>query len=293
MKPLKIIICIKQVPGTTQVEIDDETGNLKRAGIESKMNMYDLFSIETALSLTDKLGGETRVLTMGPPQAEAVLREAVYMGADAGTLVSDFRFAGSDVLATAYTLSQAVRHMGEYDLILCGKQTTDGDTAQVGSELAEFLDIPHASGVTSIEPDAEGGVTSIAPIDKGGVTSVAPIDKGGVTVCLSRDDYIVRQYMPTPCLLCMDGDINTPRLPSYKRKRDLPEGYLSTLTLDDLSDKDETHYGLKGSPTQVEAIFPPEKSSGQEIITGTGEEVGAKLAQILIEKKMIEWSHLT
>jgi len=265
MKPLRIIVCIKQVPGTTQVEIDEETGNLKRAGIESKMNMYDLFSIETALSLTDKFGGETRVLTMGPPQAEAVLREAVYMGADSGTLVSDFRFAGSDVLATAYTLSQAVAHMGEYDLILCGKQTTDGDTAQVGSELAEFLDIPHASGVMALEPD----------------------DKGSVAVCLNSDGFIVRLHMPTPCLLCMDGDINTPRLPSYKRKRDLPEGYLSTLTLDDLSDKDESHYGIKGSPTQVEAIFPPEKSGGQEIFTGTGQELGAKLAQILIDKKMI------
>ena len=263
--PLRVITCIKQVPGTTNVEIDDETGNLKRDGVDSKMNMYDLFSIEAALSLTGKYGGNVRVLTMGPPQAKSVLWEAVYMGADAGTLVSDSRFAGSDVLATAYTLSQAVTCMDDYDLILCGKQTTDGDTAQVGAELAELLDIPHASGVTSIEPD----------------------DKGGIKVCLSRDDRIVNQHMPLPCLLCMDGEINTPRLPSYKRKRALSDDRLQVLTLDDLSDRDESHYGLTGSPTQVEAIFPPDKSSGQEMFTGTGGELGEKLAQILISKKMI------
>jgi len=159
IKPISVITCIKQVPGTTEVEIDDETGNLKRDGIESKMNMYDLFSIEAALSLTEKYGGSVRVLSMGPPQAGSVLREALYMGADTGTLVSDRRFAGSDVLATAYTLSQAVMCLGDYDLILCGKQTTDGDTAQVGAELAEFLGIPHASAVISIEPDNKNKVT--------------------------------------------------------------------------------------------------------------------------------------
>jgi len=265
MKPIKIITCIKQVPGTTQVEIDELTGTLKRDSSESKMNMYDLFSIEAALSLAEKYGGSVRVLSMGPPQADAVLREAVYMGADSGTLVSDRRFAGSDVLATSYTLSQALLCMGEYDLILCGKQTTDGDTAQVGSELAELLGIPHASGVVSIEPD----------------------DEGGVIISLNRDDYTVRQRMPIPCLLCVDSDINTPRLPSYKRKKTLPDGFLSRFTLDDFADRDESHYGLSGSPTQVEAIFPPEKSGGQELFTGSGDELGKKLAEILIDKKMI------
>jgi electron transfer flavoprotein beta subunit len=135
----------------------------------------------------------------------------------------------------------------------------------VGSELAELLDIPHASGVTSIEQD----------------------EKGGVTVKLNRDDSIVTQNMPIPCLLCMDGDINTPRLPSFKRKRNLPDGYLRTLTLEDFSDQNETHYGLAGSPTQVEAIFPPDKGGERELYTGTGHELGRKLAEILSEKKMI------
>jgi len=267
MDPIRIITCIKQVPSTNKVEVDEETGNLKRDGFESKMNLYDLFAIEAALSLTDKYGGEVRALTMGPGQAQAVLREAVYMGADSGTLVSDGRFAGSDVLATAYTLSQALMCMGEYDLILCGKQTTDGDTAQVGAELAELLGIPHASGVTRIEPD----------------------DAGGVTISLSRDDYIVTQSLPFPCLLCMDGDINTPRLPSYKRKRAIPGLSLHTLTLDDFGDREESHYGANGSPTQVEAIFPPPTRGGQELFTGNGEELGEKLAMLLFDKKMIQF----
>jgi len=265
MKPIRIITCIKQVPGTTQVEIDEETGNLKRDGIESKMNLYDLFSIETALSLTEKYGGSVHALTMGPQQAKAVLREAVYMGADSGTLISDKRFAGSDVFATAYTLSQAVDCLGEYELILCGKQTTDGDTAQVGAELAELLGIPHASGVTSIEQDSTGGVI----------------------INLNRDDNTIIQHMPVPCLLCVDADINTPRLPSYRRKITLPDTYIQMLTLDDFSDQDESHYGLNGSPTQVEAIFPPEKSSGQELFFGNGEQLGETFAKLLIDMKMI------
>ena len=271
MRPIRIVVCVKQVPCNNQVEIDEETGNLRRDGCESKMNMYDLFSVEAALSLVEKFTGDVRVITMGPPQAEAVLREAVYMGADSGTLVSDHRFAGSDVLATAYTLSQALMCIGGYDLILCGKQTTDGDTAQVGAELAELLGIPHANGVAAIEPDMAGGVT----------------------VSLNRDDYSVVQHMPLPCLLCVDGDVNTPRLPSYKRKRTLSEGFtlsngfLSTLTLDDFADRDESHYGLAGSPTQVEAIFPPTKSGGQELFTGSGDELGKRLADLLIDMKML------
>jgi len=155
--------------------------------------------------------------------------------------------------------------MDDYDLILCGKQTTDGDTAQVGAELAELLDIPHASNVTMIEPDGEGGIK----------------------VRISRDDSIVTQYMPLPCLLCMDGDINTPRLPSFKRKKALSGNLIQLLNLDDLKDKDESLYGIKGSPTQVEAIFPPAKSSGQELFTDSGDILGKKLAEILISKKMI------
>ena len=144
---MKILVCIKQVPGTSNVEVDEKTGVLKRDGVESKMNPFDLYAIEQALCLREEYGGKVDVITMGPPQAKSVLLEAVYMGADNGGLISDRKFAGADVVATSYTLSQGIRKMGEYDLILCGKQTTDGDTAQVGPETAEFLGMDHMANV--------------------------------------------------------------------------------------------------------------------------------------------------
>ncbi len=131
---MKILVCIKQVPGTTAVEVDEKTGVLKRDGVESKMNPFDLYAIEQALCLRETYGGSVEVITMGPEQAKMVLQEAVYMGADRGILISDRTFAGADVVATSYTLSQGIQKSGTYDLILCGKQTTDGDTAQVGPE---------------------------------------------------------------------------------------------------------------------------------------------------------------
>jgi len=134
---MKILTCIKQVPGTTEVKLDDN-GNLIRSGIDSKMNPYDLYAIESALKIKEKMGGEISVMTMGPPQAKEVIREAYMMGLDKGYLLTDRRFAGADVLATSYTLSQGAYQAGDFDLILCGKQTTDGDTAQVGPEMAEY-----------------------------------------------------------------------------------------------------------------------------------------------------------
>ena len=136
---MNILVCIKQVPGTSQVEIDEKTGVLKRDGVESKMNPFDLYALETALRLKQQYGATITVLTMGPPQAEMVIREAFMMGADHGFVLSDRRFGGADVLATSYTLSQGVRIAGDVDLVICGKQTTDGDTAQVGAELADGL----------------------------------------------------------------------------------------------------------------------------------------------------------
>ncbi|MCJ7688761.1 MAG: electron transfer flavoprotein subunit beta/FixA family protein, partial [Clostridiaceae bacterium] len=155
---MEILVCIKQVPGTSNVEVDPVTGVLKRDGIDSKMNPFDLFALETALKIKEQEGGVIKVITMGPPQAKDVIREAYMMGADEGALVSDRKFAGADVLATSYTLSQGVKKMGGFDLILCGKQTTDGDTAQVGPEMAEYLGIPHIANVLKIEEIKEKSV---------------------------------------------------------------------------------------------------------------------------------------
>lgn len=262
---MKIIVCVKQVPGTTQVDIDPDTGVMKRDGASVKLNPYDLFAIETALELAVGSGGSVRALTMGPPQAAGALLETVWMGADSGVLVSDRRLGGADVLATARTLAQAVACMGEYDLILCGKQTTDGDTAQVGAELAELLDLPHAGNVLAVTPGEDW-----------------------VDVRISLDDRDELQRLPLPCLVCMDKDVNTPRLPSYFRKKALDSDQVTVLTLDDFADREEKRYGLSGSPTQVERTFAPERAAGRTMLSGDPLEAAGELARLLRDKKFVQ-----
>ena len=262
---MKILVCVKQVPGSSNVAVDPVTGVLKRSGIPSKINPYDLYAIETALSLTERFGGSVETLTMGPPQAKAVIQETVCMGAKKGTVLTDRKFAGADVLATAYTLSQGVRQCGEFDLILCGKQTTDGDTAQVGAELAEYLKIPNVSNVLSIDDFQEGKLHATA----------------------SLDEKIVSMAISLPCLISVDGDINTPRLPSYKIRKNLTEDSVSFLTFADFADQDEAHYGLTGSATQVERIFPPEKVSQKQTLDADPETQAQSLFTLLRDKKML------
>ena len=193
---MKILVCIKQVPETNRVNVDPVTGVLIRDGVDSKMNPYDLYALETALKLREQKGGTITVISMGPPQAEAVIREAFAMGADAGILLSDRKFGGADVLATSYTLSQGIKRAGHFDLILCGKQTTDGDTAQVGAEISEWLGIPSVSNVRSIVMAEQDSIT--------------------VEMDMPRDVETVK--VKFPCLLAVDKDIFQPRLPSYLKK---------------------------------------------------------------------------
>ena len=263
---MNIIVCIKQVPGTAQVEIDEKTGVLKRDGVASKMNPFDLFAIESAMRLKEKYGGRVTALTMGPPQAEKVLREAFMMGVDDAVLLSDRRFGGADVLATSYTISQGIRKIGSYDLILCGKQTTDGDTAQVGAELAEFLGIPHLANVTKLMELVEG--------KKLDVEAEIPL-------------HVVDVRMSLPCLLTVEKGIFEPRLPSYRRKLATADREITWLKLGDLEDTDPKHYGLNGSPTQVKRIFPPESHVERVSLEGTPAEQAAKLAELLAEQKFL------
>ena len=263
---MKTLVCIKQVPGTSDVKVDPVTGVLIRDGVASKMNPYDLFALETGLKLKETLGGSVDTLSMGPPQTKDILYESFYMGADNGTLLSDRKFAGADVLATSYAISQGVKRLGHFDLILCGKQTTDGDTAQVGPEMAEFLGIPHVTNVTKIlEARADG-----------------------LLLEMNMGDTVEIQFVPFPCLVAVDKDIYTPRLPSYKRRKAL-EGKkdITVLSLKDMYDTDEAHYGLNGSATQVERIFPPENTVEQEIFTGTPSVLAGKLYDTLKEQKFI------
>ena len=263
---MKILVCVKQVPGSNNVEVDPVTGVLKRSGIAGKCNPYDLYALETAFSLAERFGGTVQTLTMGPPQAKAVILETVCMGASHGTVLTDRKFAGADVLATAYTISQGIRKCGDFDLILCGKQTTDGDTAQVGAEVAEYLGLPNVSNVLSIEDCREGKLFLTA----------------------SLDDRIVTQSVRLPCLISVDGDINTPRLPSYKIRKTLSEdSAVNFLTFADFEDQNPDHYGLSGSATQVERIFPPEKLSSKHVIEGDADTQTQALYSLLLDRKLL------
>lgn len=263
---MKIAVCIKQVPGTTAVEIDPATGTLKREGVESKLNPYDLYALEIALRLKSALGAEVTAFTMGPPQAKDILREAYMMGADHAVLVSDRKFGGADVLATSYTLSQAIRAMGPFDLIVCGRQTTDGDTAQVGSELAEFLDIPHVASVIAIDNSSPEGLV---------VTCDLPLQKLTVRI-------------PFPALIAVEKAVGEPRLPSYRLKLATAGSEIVVVTLKEMADQDETHYGQSGSPTRVIRIFPPETASGRELWEGSGAELAQRMFDFLHSNKFLQ-----
>lgn len=263
---MKILVCIKQVPESNRVEVDSVTGVLKRDTAGTKMNPYDLYALETALRLKDSLGAHITVITMGPPQAAEVVREAYSMGADRGIIMSDRKFAGADVLATAYTLSQGIRKAGDFDLIICGKQTTDGDTAQVGSEISEYL-----------------GIASIA-----NVIEVTNADTDGLAVKMDMADSVEIAHISYPCLICVDKDIYVPRLPSYRRKKETADRETEMLTFDSLSDNDENHYGLSGSPTQVRRIFPPKVNDDREMWNGSGDELAGRVAEKLAELKFVQ-----
>ena len=229
---MNIFVCIKQVPATNKVLVDEKTGVLLRAGVQSKLNPYDLYALETALRLKEQYGGVVTVGTMGPPQAQAVVKEAYMMGADDGYVFSDRRLGGADVLATGYTLSQAIRSVGDFDLILCGKQTTDGDTAQVGPAIAEFMGIPHAAWVSRLLPRGDG-----------------------VDVEQQLQDVIETVHMPFPCLVTVEQDIVMPRLPSLKREKEIRDKPIHTRTLDDFLDKIPTTTAFRAARRRWSAFF--------------------------------------
>ena len=262
---MKILVCVKQVPGSSAVEVDPITGVLKRNGIQSKINPYDLYAIEAALSLAKQIDGSVESITMGPLQAKTAIEETICMGVSKGTVLSDRKFAGADVLATAYTLSQGIKKCGEYDIIICGKQTTDGDTAQVGAEVAEYLEIPNVSNVLSIDE----------------------VKDGKVFVTASLDNKIVKQSIKLPCVISVDGDINTPRLPSYRLKKELKDDAVEFLSFADFDDQNADNYGLSGSATQVERIFPPEKNAEKHNIDGDAKQQSEALFELLDSKKLI------
>ncbi len=260
---MKIITCIKQVPASSKVEIDPKTGVLVRDGSNVKMNPFDLFALESSFHLKEKSAGSVHAITMGPFSATSVLKEALYMGADEATLISDRRFAGADVLATSYTLFQLIKSIGDYDVIVCGKQTTDGDTAQVGPEVAEFLKIPHVPYVKEI----------------------IEVKEKSLVLYSAYDDYDEIVEVKLPCLITIEKDANTPRLPSFKRKQIVKDYQINLKSLKDLEDENPSNYGLTGSPTQVEEMFPPRKKTETELIELNNQDSANKIIEILKESR--------
>ncbi len=264
---MKIAVCIKQVPETTEVRINPETNTLIREGVASITNPFDEFAVEEALLTKEKYGGEVHVLTMGPPQAIEVLKNALAVGSDKVYLLSDRAFAGADTLATAYTLAKAIEKIGAIDLVICGKQAIDGDTAQVGPGIATRLGIPQLTYVSKVRE----------------------IDVANKRIVVERLLENGREVVASslPALITVVKDINEPRLPSLLGIKKAAKAQIPTWTAKDIS-VDENRAGLKGSPTWVSKIFTPESRGGGEVLKGELSEVVPLLVNRLMETKFIK-----
>jgi electron transfer flavoprotein beta subunit len=258
---MNIIVCIKQVPETTEVRINPETNTLIREGVKSIINPFDMYALEEGVRLKEKFGGKSIVITMGPPQADAALREAISLGIDEAILLSDRAFAGSDTWATSYTLAQAIRKIGAFDLIICGKQASDGDTAQVGPGISAHLDIPQVTYVKKIEEIKEKHLRVERMMEEG---------------------YEIIET-PLPALLTVVKEINEPRLPSLKGLMRAKSAKITVWGQKDL-DLDPQGIGLCGSPTQVVKIFSPPARIGGQILSGEPAEIAQKLVELLKEE---------
>jgi electron transfer flavoprotein beta subunit len=250
---MNIIVCIKQVPDTSVVRIDPQTNTLVRQGVASILNPFDTYAVEEAVRIKEKHGGKVTALTMGPPQAEQVLREAISVGVDEGILLSDKEFAGADTLATSYTLTQTIRKIGAYDLILCGKQAIDGDTAQVGPGIAAQLDIPQIIFVKAIRELTPQKIVAERMVEDGFEVVESPL----------------------PCLLSVVKGINEPRMPSLRGVMASKKAQIPVWTAKDVQ-VDPARIGLKGSPTYVHKIFnPPPRTGGRKFEGDTARVVDA------------------
>jgi len=256
---VRIVVFVKQVPASQEVTMDPGTGTLVRDGAAARINPYDLPAVEAALRLRETLGGEVTAVTMGPPAAEGVLREAAAMGADRGVLVSDPAFAGADVLATSYTLRQALNKMGGADLLLFGRQTTDGDTAQVGPAVCAGLGIGFV----------------------GWVDELLHWDEEGITVRQRLSGSLQTVRLAYPCGLAVNQNAAVPRLPTLKGKLSARRREIFRLGLADMEDSRPGRYGLDASPTQVERIFLPEAKASRPPLTGTGRQLAEHIREAI------------
>ena len=265
---MNICVCIKQVPRTSDVKIDPETNTLIREGVESQINPFDLYAIEEAVRVKERLkeeGKDAKVIavSMGPPQAEAALREAISLGADEGVLISDRAFQGSDTWATSYALAMALKKL-EPEIVFCGMQAIDGDTGQVGPGIAVHLDYGQAAYVAKIES-----------LD-GKKIGVKRLVERGYEVC----------SVTLPAVLTVVKEINEPRTPSLRGKIAAKNAQIPVWKAEDIG-AEEDKIGLKGSPTQVIKIFSPPRRGGGEVWEGEPDELADKLAGVLREMEVV------
>ena len=276
---MDIIVCIKQVPDTTDVKIDPVTNTLIREGVKSVINPFDMYAIEEGIRLKERFGGKVTILTMGPPQAEEALREAISLGADEAILVSDRAFAGSDTLATSYTLAKAIEKIGNFDLIICGKQASDGDTAQVGPGISAHLDIPQVTYVKKIREvsnqpaPAKRSWPGKPETSNQNENSVARVER------MMEEGYEVIE-VPLPCLITVVKEINEPRFPSLKGKLRAKSAAIHRWSAQDLG-AEKSRIGLEGSPTKVVKIFTPPLRKGGQMLSGETKEVVERLVELL------------
>jgi electron transfer flavoprotein beta subunit len=242
---MNIAVCLKQVPGTTEVKINPETNTLIRQGIKNIINPFDCYALEEGVRLKEKYGGKVTAVSMGPPQAVEMLKEAVSLGADDAVLLCDKPFAGADTWATAYTLAGAVRKIGQVDLVICGRQSTDGDTAQVGPEMAEMLEAAFIAYVGQIE-EITGNVMRVKRM----------IDEG----------HEVMEAV-LPAVITVTKEINVPRLPSLRGIMKSRSVKIPVWTMADLN-LDADRVGLNGSFTRVIKIFTPQRVKNAQMIQG-------------------------
>lgn len=263
---MNIITLIKQVPDTTEIKIDPKTGNLIRAGVESIINPDDRHAIEAAITLKKDFGGKTIVISMGPTQAIDAISEAMGMGIDEGILLTDRNFGGADTWATSYTLGTAIRKIKRYDLIICGRQAIDGDTAQIGPQLAEFLGLPQVTYVNNIEE----------------------INEKRVIVQRALEDGYEKIECPLPALITVIGEINTPSYPKIDFLIDACKDK-AKIKIWDAADLGVTvqEIGLGGSLTRVIKTFSPKTKREGELLKGDKEEVVNQIIDRLYEKHFI------
>jgi electron transfer flavoprotein beta subunit len=266
---LKIVLLVKQVPATDKVKMDEETGTMIRDGIESEVNPLDLYAIEEAVRIKERLGQgvEIFVISMGPKMAVEAIKSAIAIGCDKGYLLSDKKFAGSDTWVTAYALSMGIKKIeSEFDLVLCGERATDGETGQVGPEVGAYLGLPVLTYVSKIEEIGNGKIVAHRAVEGGYEVVEAPL----------------------PVLVSVVKEINTPRMPNFSGKMKAKKMEIPLLTAEDIG-AEEQRLGLKGSPTRVVKIFHPQVARKGKVVSAAGDLDSAVdgLVDFLVGKAII------